>query len=267
MLQGRIQGMGGAQLKRARRRAARARGLEDAADRVVRGYSGGMKRRLDVALGLVHRPRVALPRRADDRSRPRGARGDVGRARAARRARGALTILLTTHYLEEADQLANRLAIVSRGQVVVEGTPNELKQSLAATPYRRARGRQRRPRRGAIVESLGVRRGAREGGSCAPRRERRARVPQILSALDRGGIGVEVGRPSPAVARRRLPPLHRAATSRAEDAAGTMTVAFATPGSWSCRQARNLMREPIWIALLSSSRWSGSRSTASCSRA
>src|SRR5207302_3034811 len=104
-------------------------GLADAADRVVRRYSGGMKRRLDVGLGLVHRPRVLF---LDEPTT-----GLDPEARASmwdeleRLAEGeSLTILLTTHYMEEADELADRLAIVSRGRVVVEGTPEELKQSL-----------------------------------------------------------------------------------------------------------------------------------------
>ncbi len=106
-------------------------GIEDAADRVVRGYSGGMKRRLDVALGLVHRPRVVFLDEPTTGLDPEARVDACGRSSAASPSSEALTILLTTHYLEEADHLANRLAIVSRGQVVVEGTPNQLKQSLA----------------------------------------------------------------------------------------------------------------------------------------
>jgi ABC-2 type transport system ATP-binding protein len=102
--------------------------LEEAAGRLVQTYSGGMKRRLDVAMGLVHRPEVLFldepTTGLDPESRA------VMWKEVRRLAREGLTILLTTHYLEEADQLAQRLAIVDRGQVVALGTPDELKGRL-----------------------------------------------------------------------------------------------------------------------------------------
>jgi ABC-2 type transport system ATP-binding protein len=104
-------------------------GLREAADRVARGYSGGMKRRLDIAIGLVHQPRVLFldePTTGLDPEARAAMWGEVERLAAAE----SLTILLTTHYLEEADRLAERVAIVSRGKVVVEGTPDELKSNL-----------------------------------------------------------------------------------------------------------------------------------------
>src|SRR5206468_11808560 len=105
-------------------------GLSDAADRTVDGYSGGMRRRLDIALGLVHRPRVLFldePTTGLDPEARVSMWEEVGRLAAQE----SLTILLTTHYLEEADELADRLAIVSRGRIVAEGTPNELKSRLS----------------------------------------------------------------------------------------------------------------------------------------
>ena len=96
--------------------------LTAARDRLVKTYSGGMQRRLDIAMGLLHRPERALPRRADDRARPGGARRHVGGDRPAR-ARGGVTILLTTHYLDEADELASQVAIVDRGRIVAPGRP------------------------------------------------------------------------------------------------------------------------------------------------
>jgi ABC-2 type transport system ATP-binding protein len=118
-------------------RAARGRveeslerfGLRDAAGRAVKTYSGGMQRRLDVALGLLHRPQVLFLDEPTTGLDPE-ARADMWREieRLAREER--MTILLTTHYLEEADRLAARLAIVDRGRVVVEGTPDELKSEL-----------------------------------------------------------------------------------------------------------------------------------------
>jgi ABC-2 type transport system ATP-binding protein len=104
-------------------------GLADAADRVARGYSGGMKRRLDIAIGLVHRPSVLFldePTTGLDPEARAAMWVEVERLAQAE----SLTILLTTHYLEEADRLAERVAIVSRGTVVVEGTPADLKSNL-----------------------------------------------------------------------------------------------------------------------------------------
>jgi ABC-2 type transport system ATP-binding protein len=129
MLQGRIHGMHGTDLKRRVEELLDLVGIADAADRVVRGYSGGMKRRLDIALGLVHRPKVLFldePTTGLDPEARAGMWVEVQRLASQE----SLTILLTTHYLEEADQLADRLAIVSRGQVVVGGTPEELKHNL-----------------------------------------------------------------------------------------------------------------------------------------
>jgi ABC-2 type transport system ATP-binding protein len=129
MLQGRIHGMAGAQLRKRVDELLELVGLRDAADRVARGYSGGMKRRLDIAIGLVHQPRVLFldePTTGLDPEARAAMWEEVERLAAAE----SLTILLTTHYLEEADRLAERVAIVSRGKVVVEGTPDDLKSNL-----------------------------------------------------------------------------------------------------------------------------------------
>jgi ABC-2 type transport system ATP-binding protein len=117
-------------------------GIEDAADRKVGGYSGGMKRRLDLALALVHRPRVLFldePTTGLDPS----SRADLW-AEVARLAReDGVTVFLTTQYLEEADVLADRVGIIDHGHIVAEGTPDSLKAeigrpSVEATPADRA---------------------------------------------------------------------------------------------------------------------------------
>jgi ABC-2 type transport system ATP-binding protein len=99
--------------------------LTDAADRAAQNYSGGMKRRLDVAMGLVHTPEILFLDEPTTGLDPESR--SVMWRELRRLAQGGLTLLLTTHYLEEADQLAQRLAIVDHGRVVVEGTPEELK--------------------------------------------------------------------------------------------------------------------------------------------
>jgi ABC-2 type transport system ATP-binding protein len=191
-LQGRIQRMHGTALTARVDELLALVGIEDAADRVVRGYSGGMKRRLDVALGLVHRPRVVFldePTTGLDPEARVTMWEELGRIAE----REALTILLTTHYLEEADHLANRLAIVSRGQVVVEGTPNQLKQSLEGDSVTVELSDGKTPDARRIIEALdGVREVRTEGRQLRTRVESGARaIPQILSALDRSGIAVE----------------------------------------------------------------------------
>jgi ABC-2 type transport system ATP-binding protein len=129
LLQGRIHGMSGAGLRSRVEELLALVGLDEAADRVARGYSGGMKRRLDIAIGLVHKPKVLFldePTTGLDPEARAAMWVEVERLAHTEN----LTILLTTHYLEEADRLAERVAIVSRGKVVVEGTPDELKQNL-----------------------------------------------------------------------------------------------------------------------------------------
>jgi ABC-2 type transport system ATP-binding protein len=129
LLQGRIHGMSGGALRRRVDELLELVGLRDAADRVARGYSGGMKRRLDVGIGLVHKPRVLFldePTTGLDPEARAAMWIEVERLAVHEN----LTILLTTHYLEEADRLAERVAILSRGRVVAEGTPEALKAGL-----------------------------------------------------------------------------------------------------------------------------------------
>ncbi len=129
MLQGRVQGMGGAALRSRVDELLEFFGIADAAGRIVNGYSGGMKRRLDIALGLVHRPRVLFLDEPTTGLDPE-ARVALWEEVSRLAKQDTLSILLTTHYLEEADELADRLAIVSGGHMVVEGTPSGLKAEL-----------------------------------------------------------------------------------------------------------------------------------------
>src|ERR687883_47453 len=104
-------------------------GLREAGDRKVRGYSGGMKRRLDLALALVHRPPVLFldePTTGLDVQSRTALWAEV--ARLAREE--AVTVFLTTQYLEEADALADRVGIIDHGRIVAEGTPAALKAEI-----------------------------------------------------------------------------------------------------------------------------------------
>ena len=104
--------------------------LEDAADRRIKGYSGGMKRRLDLASALVHEPEVLFLDEPTTGLDP-GSRLTVWDEVRRINGRGT-TVFLTTQYLEEADQLCDRLAIIDGGRIVREGTPAALKQELRA---------------------------------------------------------------------------------------------------------------------------------------
>jgi ABC-2 type transport system ATP-binding protein len=176
-------------------------GISDAAGRTVDGYSGGMRRRLDIALGLVHRPRVLFldePTTGLDPEARVAMWEEVGRLATQE----SLTILLTTHYLEEADELADRLAIVSRGKVVAEGTPNELKSRLSgdAVHVELADGRVDDARRILEEASAPVETALPDGRTLVSRvPEGGHALPGILSALSGAGIpvaSVSVHRPS-----------------------------------------------------------------------
>ena len=106
-------------------------GLTDAADRPVKTYSGGMRRRLDVAASLVARPKVLFLDEPTTGLDP-ASRVDVWMMVASLVA-GGTTVLLTTQYLEEADRLAERLVVIDHGKVIAEGTPASLKAELGAT--------------------------------------------------------------------------------------------------------------------------------------
>jgi daunorubicin resistance ABC transporter ATP-binding subunit len=106
-------------------------GLSDAADRPARTYSGGMRRRLDLAAALVHRPPVLFLDEPTTGLDP-ASRSDLWQVIEELVAEGA-TLLLTTQYLEEADRLADRIAVVDRGYVIAEGTSTELKAGLGGT--------------------------------------------------------------------------------------------------------------------------------------
>ena len=200
-LQGHLQGMRGHELSRRVDELLERFGLEEAADRVGRNYSGGMKRRLDIAMGLVHSPKVLFldePTTGLDPEVRAAMWEEIGRLT---REEG-LTILLTTHYLEEADRLASKLAIVDRGRVVAEGSPSELKAALRGDAVQveldgvEANGNVT----GALDGVAGLREVSVEGATLRARADDGARaVPAVLAALDANSVpvaSVTVARPS-----------------------------------------------------------------------
>ncbi len=200
LLQGRVHGLRASRLTQRVDDLLELLGLSEAANRMVRTYSGGMRRRLDIALGLVHRPAVLFLDEPTTGLDPE-ARVAMWEEFERLTKQEALTVLLTTHYLEEADQLADRLAIVSRGKVAVEGTPEGLKRELRgdAVTIELADG-------GGAAAEAAIRARAEVHEASADGRLLRARVdnggtavPALLSTLEGSGIAVRsvtVSRPS-----------------------------------------------------------------------
>ena len=200
-LAGRVHGLGGRRLRERCAELLERFGLTDAADRIARTYSGGMQRKLDVAMGLVHRPRVLFLDEPTTGLDPE-ARADLW-AEIERLTRAdELTILLTTHYLEEADRLASRLAIIDHGRVVAAGSPDELKAELRgdAIVVELADGIADERVASVLTRIPGIGESLVDGRSLRARVDRGASaVPAVLSALEGAGIGVAsvtVSRPS-----------------------------------------------------------------------
>jgi len=204
ILQGRLYGLRGATVRARADELLAHFGLTEAAGRLVRTYSGGMQRRLDVALGLIHRPAVLFldePTTGLDPESRTAMWQEIARLAGGE----GMTVLLTTHYLEEADRLASRLAIVDRGRVVTSGTPDELKGELRGDavqvelPALRDDAEAARVRR--VLEALPAVRDVVIAGRGVSARsdDGAAAVPVVLAELQRAGVNaasVAVARPS-----------------------------------------------------------------------
>src|SRR5215213_255721 len=128
-LQTALHGMRGADARERSDALLERVGLVQAADRRVGGYSGGMKRRLDFALALVHRPRILFLDEPTTGLDPQSRTALWAEVSRLARDEG-VTVFLTTQYLEEADVLADRVGIIDRGKIVAEGTPEALKDEI-----------------------------------------------------------------------------------------------------------------------------------------
>lgn len=200
-LQGRIYGLNGRELKERVDRLLERFALAEAENKVARTYSGGMQRKLDIAMGLVHQPRVLFLDEPTTGLDPK-ARADLWEDIARLTREDGITVLLTTHYLEEADQLAQRLAIVDRGKLVVEGTPDQLKGELFgdAIHIELVQGEAEDKVRDALKALEGVGEVVTDGRLLHARATQGATaVPGMLAALESAGLpvaSVTVARPS-----------------------------------------------------------------------
>jgi ABC-2 type transport system ATP-binding protein len=198
VIQGRLYGIDAATAKARASEVLEALDLAGAADRKIVTYSGGMRRRLDVGLGIVHRPAVLF---LDE---PTTGLDPQARARMweeiTRLRDSGTTVFLTTHYLEEADALADRLAIIDQGRIVAEGTSDELKRQVAGDVVTLGvNGATER-----VLETVRtqpfVREASGEDGVVRLYVERgETAVPQILRALDGAGLeaaSIALHRPS-----------------------------------------------------------------------
>ena len=200
LLQGEFHGIAGAQLRERVTDSLERLGLADAANRQAKTYSGGMQRRLDVAMGLLHGPQVLFLDEPTTGLDPE-ARAEMWWEIERLAGEEQMTILLTTHYLEEADRLASQLAIVDRGRIVVEGPPEQLKSDLQGDRIQvELADSQDTGARTALervsdltdvkLEGRTLRARARDGG---------AAIPAVLAALDAHGVkatSVTLARPS-----------------------------------------------------------------------
>lgn len=189
----RLRGISTAESRVAARRLLDEFGLAEAAGRRVGSFSGGMRRRLDVACALVHRPSVLFldePTTGLDPEARAAMWAEIRRLTGE----GSLTVVLTTHYMEEADRLADEILIVNRGRAIAQGSPDALKAALHGDTLRvsliepdpvRVRGAIAgiAGLRGIVVEANGV-----DGTLVARSDDASAAVGAVITALDAAGI-------------------------------------------------------------------------------
>ncbi|MFC0508000.1 ATP-binding cassette domain-containing protein [Micromonospora costi] len=200
VLQARLYDIGKAEAHRRAARALDAFQLSEFADRKCKTYSGGQRRRVEIALGIIHEPKIVFldePTTGLDPQSRAHMWDEIRRLRA-----DGMTVFITTHYLDEADALCDRIAIMDHGEVVAEGTPADLKREISgdvvqvgldtATTPQAAQALDGEP----YVKKLET---AEEGGLRLYVDEGATAIPQILRRLDQAGLAlssIELHRPS-----------------------------------------------------------------------
>jgi ABC-2 type transport system ATP-binding protein len=190
-LQTALHGIGRAERQRRGDELLERVGLAYAADRKVGGYSGGMKRRLDLALALAHRPRILFldePTTGLDIQSRTALWHEVARLASE----DGVTVFLTTQYLEEADALADRVGIIDHGHIVAEGTPAELKAEIGRpTVEAMPREDADRDRMAAVLGRFGERAGSTPRGVAVRLGGGESELAEVVRALDAEGIAIE----------------------------------------------------------------------------
>jgi ABC-2 type transport system ATP-binding protein len=199
VLQARMYGLSKATAQQRAVRALAAFQLAEYADRKCKTYSGGQRRRVDIALGIIHEPKIVFldePTTGLDPQSRAHMWDEIRRLRA-----DGMTVFITTHYLDEADALCDRIAIMDHGEIVAEGTPAELKREISGDVVivgidgsvpRAAEALDAQP----FVTKLET---PDEGGLRLYVDEGATAIPQILRALDGAGVAlgsIELHRPS-----------------------------------------------------------------------
>jgi ABC-2 type transport system ATP-binding protein len=189
-MQAALHGMRGAERKRRIDALLERVGLTDASDRKVKGYSGGMKRRLDLALALVHDPAILFldePTTGLDPQSRSALWAEVGRLAKEQ----GVTVFLTTQYLEEADVLADRVGIIDHGRIVAEGTPEQLKAQIGRPSVEAVPADENDL---AAISEVLSRFGERTQGSpgaATVRLDGQGGLADVVRALDAAGLSVE----------------------------------------------------------------------------
>jgi ABC-2 type transport system ATP-binding protein len=199
--QGRAYGMSKGQARARAAELVSSLDLEGVADRMVSSLSGGQRRRLDIAMGLIHAPDLLFLDEPSTGLDPQN-RANLQEHIRRLRAQHGTTIVLTTHYLDEADQLAERVIVIDHGKIIADDTPARLKADHAGDRISLVFDHEHDARR-AISHSLGIAAGAqaeRSGASVVINADGGARLaPKLLHSLDDAGIAVvsvEVARPT-----------------------------------------------------------------------
>jgi ABC-2 type transport system ATP-binding protein len=198
-LQARMHGIGKAEAWRRAAAAIEAFQLSDYADRRCKTYSGGQRRRVDIALGVIHSPRVLF---LDEPTAGLDPQSRAHMWEEIRRLRGeGMTVFITTHYLEEADALCDRIAIIDHGQIVAGGTPDELKREIAGDILALSLGGSTQRAADLLATEPYVHElEAREGGRLRLHVDAGATaIPRIMRTLDSSGVelgSIELHRPS-----------------------------------------------------------------------
>ena len=214
MLQARLFGAGRSGARAAADRLIERFDLTACADRPSGTWSGGQRRRLDLALGLVHRPKLVFLDEPTTGLDPQSRANLWDEIRDLRW--NGTTVLLTTHYLEEADALCDRLAILDGGRIVAEGTPDELKRRIAGDVVTVVVDGEDGPDALELLAAEPFVRDASltDGEVRLYVEQGETATPMVLRLLDRAGLGHALVVPPPSQPRRRVPAADRPVATR-----------------------------------------------------